>query len=129
MRLKSLKDYLKDSSYLKIAALFGIGILLIFFGMGENGSVSATSEAVTLEEEIAALCSSLDGVGECRVLITYEEEPLGFGQGTEEIISGIAVVCTGGDNAEVRERVVKMLSGLFGIGTNRVRVERLASAN
>ena len=127
--MKSVKNFLKDPSYLKIAALFGIGVLLIFFGMSGDNTASTAVGAETLEEELAALCSSLDCVGECRVLITYEERALGFGQGTEEVISGIAVVCSGGDNAEVRERVVKMLSGIFGIGTNRIRVERLAKPN
>ncbi len=37
-------------------------------------------------------------------------------------ISGIAVVCKNGNNAETKVRITFMLSNVFGIGTNRISV-------
>ena len=37
-------------------------------------------------------------------------------------IRGIAVLCDGGDNPLIKERIVSLLSALFGINTNRISV-------
>ena len=118
-KLKSGKgDY---RGMLTVALLFGLGILLIFFGMGESGTEAA---AVGTEESIEAVCSAIEGVGGCRVLISYERDGI---RGSErEVIVGIAVVCEGGDSDSVRRRVTEVLSSLYGIGTNRIRVEKLS---
>ncbi len=110
---------------MKIAFLVGLGLLLIFFGMGGNDTAVTPAAADTIEADIRELCSSLEGVGQCRVLVTYEEKSLGYGKGTESIISGIAVVCEGGESVAVKQRVSSVLSSVFGIGTNRIRVEKL----
>ena len=125
MKLKLLKQLADGHGYMKIALLIGLGLLLIFFGMG-GGDTADTSERVdTLETDITELCSSLEGVGQCRVLVTYEERSLGYGKGTESVISGIAVVCEGGESVAVKQRVSSVLSSVFGIGANRIRVEKL----
>lgn len=41
-------------------------------------------------------------------------------------IKGIAVVCTGGDNPIVRERIISTLSALFNISSNRISVAAMA---
>ena len=37
-------------------------------------------------------------------------------------IRGVAVVCSGGDRADVREKITSLLSAALGIPTNRIRV-------
>lgn len=37
-------------------------------------------------------------------------------------IRGIAVVCTGGDNSAVREKVTRLLSAAFGMSANKIEV-------
>ena len=52
------------------------------------------------------------------------------GDGTEPVmvneiypkIRGVAIVCTGGDNAEVKEKVTALLSAALGISSNRIKV-------
>ena len=86
-----------------------IGLFLLVFFSGNN------EVAQTDTTEIGRLCSSVEGVGECRVMITYEEgEPV-----------GIVVVCQGGDSVQVRHRLYEMLSALYGIGANRISVEKM----
>ena len=82
--------------------------LLVFFSGSEQGTSN-------LGDEISLLCSSVEGVGECRVMITYE--------GGEPV--GIVVVCRGGDSVQVRHRLYEMLSALYGIGANRISVEKM----
>jgi len=41
-------------------------------------------------------------------------------------IRGIAVVCTGGDNPQVRREISVLLSALFDIGSNRISIARRA---
>lgn len=42
-------------------------------------------------------------------------------------IEGIAIVCSGGDNIAVRERVIQCVSSLFNISSNRISVSKLSS--
>ncbi len=107
---------------LAVVLILGLGILLIFLGSAEGGE----SEGVmSTEESIEKICSSIEGVGECRVLVSYKTEAGAFGSGGGEVIVGIAVVCEGGGSDNVRRRVTEVLSGLYGIGANRIRVEKL----
>ncbi len=107
-----------------VALLFGLGILLIF--LGSSGSGESVSDEVSTEESIEAICSLVEGVGECRVLISYGREGGSWGTDGREVIEGIVVVCEGGDSDGVRKRVTELLSSLYGIGTNRIRVEKLS---
>lgn len=40
-------------------------------------------------------------------------------------IQGVAVVCSGGDNTFVREKVTEMVSSLFNISSNRISVSKM----
>ena len=42
-------------------------------------------------------------------------------------IEGIAIVCSGGDNVAVKERVIQCVSSLFNISSNRISVSKLSS--
>ena len=44
-------------------------------------------------------------------------------------IEGIAIVCSGGDNIAVRERVIQCVSSLFNISSNRISVSKLSGDN
>lgn len=42
-------------------------------------------------------------------------------------IEGVAVVCSGGDNVAVREQIIKCVSALFNISSNRISVSKINS--
>lgn len=100
-----------------------------------------------LEDRIEALCRQVHGIGEVHVLVTleggseyvYAENYSGTSQsflltakdGTEapilvqEIypqIRGIAVVCSRGDDTNVRLTITELLSAAFGISSSRIFV-------
>lgn len=151
-----------------IIAVGFIGIVLILlsevnFGFGnEKKAVSDKTDYVSyvnsLNDELTELLKSIDGVGECRVMITlrntnenvyakntdssssdnsksqsdeyviYDSEngdtPILLKENFPDI-EGVAIVCSGGDNVAVKEKVIKCVSALFNISSNRISVTKL----
>lgn len=121
-----------------------LGLLLLLLGgtpAREETETTADSEdyRLALTEEVAALCREVRGVGEVRVLLTLEagesslwaENESGYvtagGEGLliesrPPRVAGVAVVCTGGGDAAVREELCELLSAALGIGRHRVRI-------
>ncbi len=118
---RSFIKYLKTRDSIKLIIAVGIGILLLILG------ITFGKEDVTdnndMEERVSEICSSVDGVGECRVLIYYRS---GSGYDAENAVESVLIVCDGGDSPEVKLKLSKILSSLFGIGANRIRIEKTA---
>ena len=112
----------KKRGMLPVMLCLALGILLVFLGTEGDGSAAVTAGT---EESISAILSEMEGVGECRVLISYETEGASWGSAGREVVSGIVVVCEGGSSDAVKRRLTEALSSLYGIGTNRIKVEKL----
>ncbi len=85
-------------------------VLLIVFG----GSESEPAEP-TPGDELAAVCSEIDGVGECRVLVTYKDGE----------VYAVAVICEGAESLKTKEKIIELVTSIYGIGSNRVTVQKL----
>lgn len=135
-----------------LLAVLGIALVLLS-GNGTAGSKSK-SETTTardydayvadLEGRLQKTVASMDGVGTCKVMITLEksdenvyatnseskrdadsgESPLLLSAYLPNV-QGVAVVCTGGDDPAVREKITTTVASLFGIPTNRISVSKL----
>ena len=124
-----------------ILALAAAGICLLLLPRAEQGETSAgrttegdwQSEIAALEAKAEALCSRVAGVDEVTVAISLAqgiEYVYADGEGysrqamlvTERPpqISGIGVVCVGGDDPRVVQTLLSLLSAAFGVGTNRI---------
>jgi len=162
-------DFISSKNKNKIIIIVGIlCILLILLSELSLGSDTVKDTNVTktdysayvhsLNDELTSLLSSIDGVGECRVMITlrntsenvyaknidssksensksqtdeyviYDSEngdsPILLKENFPDI-EGVAIVCSGGDNVVVREKVIKCVSALFNISSNRISVTKL----
>ena len=138
---KGFIAYVKGNKKLwKVILPLALGIILIVIssaGAQENnradGSYTLDEYKENLERQIADICSDIEGVGKCRVFITFERGEQSIYKGSAVIetkppkILGVSVVCEGADNQTTRARVVEMLTSLFGIGANRVAVLKLNS--
>jgi stage III sporulation protein AG len=138
---KSLfNDRKKTLSFLLAAAALIILVLSLFGGQGSEKNENQSPEAMTLEEykadleeKIAALCSSVSGVGKCKVFITFSkgEEKIYKGGVVIETkppaVLGVSVICRGAESEQVRYEITRMISALFNIGTNRIAVLKLNS--
>ncbi|HHW25385.1 MAG TPA: hypothetical protein GXX22_08015 [Clostridiales bacterium] len=100
-----------------------------------------------LEREVAALIEQIDGAGVAHVLIMLESDSehvyaynskngsreyftVGSGSSEEPVLlrrmaprlRGIAVVCSGGDNPVVQQKIISMLCALFDLPSTKVFV-------
>ena len=134
----------KAGVYLLLGAGVLLALLLIFGGnagtagkeppsaaedAGREILVSYRAEA---EERVRALLGSMQGVGQVRVAITleggYEKEYASVGSSLTLIrmktpqIKGIAVVCGGGEKAEVKKKITEALCALYHLDSTRISV-------
>ena len=108
-------DFLKSDckGIRRAVIIFFIGIAVILLG-GYMGNIQEKSNEPT--EQLRDMCASVDGAGSTRVMVTYGED----GE-----VCGVAVLCEGADDAQVRAGVTKMICSLYGIGANRVSVLKI----
>ena len=111
----------------------------------ENDVSLAQTQAYVaeLEEKIRDFCAQVEGVGAVNVTVSLESgyrrvygrdsssylsvSALSGGSTvclSEElpVIGGIAIVCDGGGNDEVRQRLIGLLRAAYGIGANKIYV-------
>ena len=121
MKLKSDKCFLQFLSSGKrltpVAVALVLGVLLILIGSNKIEGAEKTTSAS--EIGIEELCSMTEGVGECRVHITYREDS------GEELVYAVAIICEGADSVAVRERLTSLVCSLYGIGANRVEILKM----
>ena len=116
---KRIIGYFKGKKEIALVVIaLALGLIMIFLGTREDDAVRTSAPG--LEERIAAACSDIEGVGECDVYVYYSEAG-SQGQKVESVL----VVCEGADSDGVRLRLTRMLSSFFGIGTNRVQIEKM----
>nr|MBE6545331.1 hypothetical protein [Oscillospiraceae bacterium] len=108
---KALLDFLSSfgkQGKLALILLLGLGLILIG-SLSLGGGDKATGE----EERVAEMCSLIEGVGECRVMMTYRDEGEVF---------AVLVLCEGAESARVREDLTSLICSLYGIGSHRVEI-------
>lgn len=98
-----------------LVGLMLLGLILILIGNEHTGE----KIAVTQTEEMRAteMCAMMDGVGDCRVMMTYRPD-------SDEVYA-VLVLCDGAESVAVRERITSLFTSLYGIGSHRVEIEKL----
>lgn len=96
-----------------IAAVIILAMLFIPSGSKKENASVGGDDASRLEE----LCSQIDGVGKCRVMVTYK--------GGE--VYAVAIICQGADSPKVRERLTELVTSMYGIGANRVAIQPMVN--
>ncbi len=92
-----------------MAALLALGVLLTAFGGGGRFFELRTDEAKKIERLCEKVCPDTE------VYVTVNTDTTGR-------VTGIAVVCEGGNNAAVKLTVCEMLSTLYSIPTSQIYV-------
>lgn len=162
-----LSDYSTKRKVFILLALLGAILVLLSGGFSNSAKKDSAKEQTTcdysaytdvLEQRLQKTISSIDGVGECQVMITLKksgenvyaknsesksdesskssddsyvlydsedgESPLLIDAYFPDV-QGVAVVCSGGGNNAVREKIIETVSSLFGIPTNRISVSKI----
>ena len=115
----------------------------------ENLDPSAYAEEV--EQKVESLCNKIDGVSSAHVVVTLKggyraiyatdhqsgsssnkKQTVIIGSGSSEHallvgyenpeISGIGIVCSGGDNYNVRKNIISVVSSAFDVSSNKIFV-------
>ena len=104
-----------ESNRIWLVGLMLLGLILILIGNEQTGE----KIAVTQTEEMRAteMCAMMDGVGDCRVMMTYRPD-------SDEVYA-VLVLCDGAESVAVRERITSLFTSLYGIGSHRVEIEKL----
>ena len=98
--------------YIPIAIILILVLILLFSG-GEKKDAQPIDDT---EADLEALCSKIDGVGECMVMVTYRDGE----------VFAVAVICDGAEKPRVREKISDLITSIYGIGYNRVTIQPLA---
>ncbi len=110
----SFFESFKKGGAVKIGIIFALGIMLIVFS---SLDVKGKEENKTDEQErIALVCSEIEGIGRCEVMLNYS---------TLGRVESAVIVCDGADNVKVKERIVDLFTSLYGIGANRISIQRM----
>ena len=136
MQLNKLKTiFPKNKKTAVIIALILSGLILaLLFGGGSKSAEEPENLAeykAQIEKELENLCSSVDGVGKCKVTVSFSsgvESTYKNGKLVETKppkILGVAVACKGGDSPRVKQALSELLTSLYDIPTNRVAILKL----
>lgn len=130
----------KNKKSVLIFFLFVLGIIMLIFSSSvfsdeneEQKAEELVEYKAKLELELAEVCSSVSGVGRCKVTVSFERGEERIYKGSLLIeskppkVMGVAVVCRGADSDKVRGEIVNIMCALFDIGANRVTVSKLNS--
>ena len=117
---KSFSDFLgKVPLWVKLTVALLV-VLAVIISLGSDEKESETVESD--EQKISELCSMIEGAGECRAVVTYEEKKSYFSSDGERTVLAVAVICEGAEDVRVEAKIKKLISSMYGIGTNRIEV-------
>ena len=130
-------------------AVLGVSLLL-FGGSDEKNDVATSggkSELIEYSKEVEAkileLCSKVEGVKNVSVAVSFEsgfeyvyatdgDKTLTVGSGSNEsavrvtekppTISGVGIVCTGGGDPRIQQKLINLISAAYGISSNKIYI-------
>ena len=131
---KLISFFSGNKKRLLIAVLAIVGILTVLLSSGgekDDVSMDLSQYKKELESELEDMLSDAEGVGKCRVTVTFAEGESSEYKGSKVTstspprVLGVTVVCEGGGSHEVSSEITDSLCSLFDIGANRVCVMKM----
>ena len=141
-KAKKLLDNEKIKRLIIISGIVGIALIFLSsymsfdFGTAnkEEEEFSVTSYSTEIENDLQTVISQIEGAGVTKVLLTMENSVEyvyldGSTTKTKEIephIRGVLVVCEGGDDPVVVERITQAVTKALDISTAKVCITKLS---
>ncbi len=140
----SLHKLFEKENVKKIIIIIGLsGIALIFISSffdlgsantGAESAFSVDSYCEKLQNQLQNVISSIEGVGRADILLTiensaevvYEEKSEYQTKQIEPKIRGVVVVCDGGSDPVVVQRVIRALQSVLDISASKICVAQLS---
>lgn len=141
-KLKKLMDNDNIRKFVIIAGI--VGIAMIFFSSyidsgfekstKKDEEFSVVTYSTEIEDDLQSVISKIQGAGETQVLLTMENsvEYVYLDDSTtktkeiEPVIRGVLVVCEGGDDPVVVERINEAVTKALDISTAKVCITKLS---
>lgn len=137
--VRELKKLLFEDKKYSLIIIAGAAVILFLalIPVGEKAESgnSFTSEELsryeqTLEKRLTAILSEIENIGEINVMISLDTSArTEYGKNADMLLEtqmpkvrGVIVVCSGGDNVIVQEKVIRAVTGVFAISSTRVSV-------
>jgi stage III sporulation protein AG len=110
-----------------IFILLGVLVLIVAVPTGsteektENEVVQSDEETYpdSVQEQLAAILTRMEGVGKVRVMITFSDEK-------QLAVSGVVVVAEGGDSPQVQTKIRDAVMSLFDVEAHKVIVVKMS---
>jgi stage III sporulation protein AG len=110
-----------------IFILLGVLVLIVAVPTGsaeektENAVVQSDEETYpdSVQEQLAAILTRMEGVGKVRVMITFSDEK-------QLAVSGVVVVAEGGDSPQVQTKIRDAVMSLFDVEAHKVIVVKMS---
>ena len=137
MKKDKLKELFNNPKAVKIAVAVGISAILFIFLSSyiDFGAKSADMEkySAQLSSQLLEILSSVEGVGEVRIFLTMDNAGENIYQNNSDskvksitpTVRGVVVVCDGGDNPVVMERVMSAVTKSLDISSDKVSITKL----
>lgn len=136
---KKWRELLGSKKFLRIAVIIGaVAILLImlssyvdFSTIGRRQSTEEYSEA--LRAQLLDIVSQIEGVGEAKVFLTMDNSGENVylsnsdtkTKSIEPTVRGVVIVCDGGDDPIVSDRVLGAVTRSLDISSDKVYITKL----
>ncbi len=139
-----LNEVLKSEKGIKIIFFAGMALIIIIFLLSLSDSKSKSDNSaekenvlsdideyeVKLEKKLTGIIEEIEGTSDIHVMITLEktEESIYGGKSSDisatvtPTVRGVTVVCKGGENAVIREKVLEAVCKALGVSAARVCV-------
>lgn len=108
-----------------------VGVILMLVGGEKEKTTEYSEEAYAryIESELLELCSSVSGVSDCRVAVSFSGGFTYVYSSRGDMVSvnypkvcGVAIVCKGGEIPTVERELVKLVSAYLGLGASQISV-------
>ena len=102
-----------------------IFLLLIIALSSLTNKKNDNNEIYTIEEQLEQICMAISGAERATVMITYDAIEASTiwrdGSGNQKI-TGVAVICEGGNDPNIKLKIHEVIKALFGLPSTRITV-------
>lgn len=142
LRKIKLSTLLSSDKARIVFVVIGICVILLIFISGQFENKKDTKEITkemsssdyceNLKKELTDMIEKLEGVGDAQVLLTLEssyeyiylDDDKTLTKILEPKVRGVAVICAGGNDPVVKERITKLLSTILSVSTSSISVSK-----
>lgn len=137
----NFKQIYESPKFTRIAVVVGVcAIALIFLSSyidisAFNKSVDTDEYCAKLEESLLSVVTQIEGVGNAKIFLTMDDNGENIylnntdtkTQSITPVVRGVVIVCDGGDDPVVINRVMSAVTKSLDISSNKVCVTKLSN--